>query len=409
MNSKILFLTSIKSLAKHKVRSFLTILGIIVGIGAIISTLAIGKGAEERAKQQFLAMGDNYIETFAGNWFQEGKTSASKRKRVPFLRFKDVETISKLCPMVKNISPFSSTKDIVTHEGNNSYVPIKGGNENTLKILNRKIRIGTFFNQNQAYLGSRVVVLGYAAAKDLFKTINPIGKMVKIKNSFFKVIGVVESMENYRGIHDPNLDIFIPIKAYKKNINNEKNQVIGSIIISSPTRELMPYIVRRIKNILRFRRKVKKDDPDDFTVVDQSLIIKAAQGVAETVKLLLLIIASISLFVGGIGIMNIMLVSVTERRREIGIRMAIGANKKMLMQQFLFESLVLCLVGGAIGTSIGAAVPVLVAYFTSWKPIVTLNSVLVATITTCSIGIFFGLYPARKAANLNPVDALSER
>ena len=353
-------------------------------------------------------MGNNYIELWSGNWLQEGKTTVKKRRRTPSLRYKDVEIIKRLCPGIKHISPTTGTKDVISYKGNSLFVYIKGGNTDFLKILDRKIKRGTFFNENHTKRGARVVVVGSKSAKELFKTLDPIGKTIRIKNVPFRIIGVMEKMENYRGISDPNFDVLIPVRAIKKHVFKRVNQRVHSIIMSAPTKEEIPGLVKQIRKIMRFQRKIKTGEPDNFTIIDQASFLKAAQAGAKTIRLLLLIIASISLLVGGIGIMNIMLVSVSERTREIGIRMALGANSTLILKQFLIEALTICLIGGIIGTLVGVAIPYIVAYFTNWSPIVTTSSIFIAFFTTSIIGVFFGFYPAKRASNLNPVEALAE-
>jgi putative ABC transport system permease protein len=409
MNISLLLRISLRSLAKHKGRSFLTILGIIIGISAIIATLAIGKGAEEKTKQKILSIGSNYIEIFSGAWLQEGKIRTKKLERFQWLKNRDIKVIKKFIPTIRLISPVFIRKRLVTYKDNNVYAYLKGGNENFLKILDRKLARGIFFNKNHVKQGSRVAVLGAKSAAELFKTSDPIGKTIIIKNIPFTVIGTVKEMENYQGIRDPNLDILLPIKSIKRHVLKRYDQSIGSIIISAPTKEIIPKLVPQIRRIIRYRRKLKEDVPDNFTIVDQSTIMKLAKSAVATIQLLLLIIASISLIVGGIGIMNIMLVSVAERRQEIGIRMALGANSVVILRQFLIEAVALCLIGGIIGISLGILIPYIVAYFTQWSPIVTIKSIFIAFAATSIIGIFFGLYPAQKASKLNPVDALAER
>ena len=387
----------------------LTILGIIIGISAIIATFAIGKGAAEKTRQKLLAMGDNYIAVYSGSWLHEGKTTMKKRKRFKWLTFKDVEIFQKLCPNIKHISPVISHREVVAFRENNIFVNIKSGTEDFIKILDRKILRGSGFNVNQAKRGARVAVLGYKSAKELFNSLDPIGQIVRIKEVPFTVVGIMEKIENYRGVHDPNFDILIPIKAMKKHIRKSSDQSVHMIVMSAPTKEEMPRLVQHIRKIMRFQRKLKEEEPDNFTVVDQASIMKVAQSATATIQLLLLIIASISLLVGGIGIMNIMLVSVTERTKEIGIRMALGANSRIILKQFLVEAITLCFIGGIIGIVLGIAAPYVVAHFTGWNPIVTLDSIFIAFLTTSLIGIFFGFYPARKAAKLDPVIALAER
>lgn len=409
MNATLLIQISLRSLAKHKGRAFLTMLGIIIGIGAIIATLAIGRGAVEKTKQKFLAMGDNYIVVYAGNWLQEGKTTAKKRKRAPQFVERDIPTIKKLCPTIKYISPFVSTRNIVTYRTNSINVKLKAGDENLIKVINRKLMRGTFYTKHHTKRGARVAVLGQKAAKELFNSLDPIGKVIQIKDIPFTVVGVLKKIEHYSGAQDPNFDIFMPMKTMKRHIFNTGRKFVNAILISAPTKESIPLVTHRLQKVLRFKRKVKEGEKDNFTIWDQASIMKAAKAAAGTLRLLLLIIASISLLVGGIGIMNIMLVSVTERTKEIGIRMALGANSSIILRQFLVEALSLCFIGGIIGTGLGIGVPHAIAKIAKWSPIVSIDSILIAFLTTSAIGVFFGFYPAYKAAHLNPVDALAER
>lgn len=409
MNIAILLRVSLRSLQKHKGRSFLTTLGIIIGITAIIATLAIGRGAEEKTKKQLLSMGNNYVIVHSGSWLHEGKTSAKKKRRFQWLEYKDVNILKKLCRKVRYISPIVSTKNIVTFKTNSIQADIKGGNEKFLKILNRKIKRGMFFTKSQADHGARVVVIGKKAATELFNSVDPIGKTIRIKDASFTVIGIIKKVENFRGVHDPNFDIIAPIRSVKKHIHKSSSRIVHQIVISATKRESIPFLVRDVRKVMRYRRKIKEGEPDNFTIIDQESIMKVAGAAAATIRLLLLIIASISLLVGGVGIMNIMLVSVTERTREIGIRMALGATSKLILRQFLIEAITLCLIGGIIGTLLGIAIPHGIAKLTKWDPIVTTGSIIAALVTTSAIGIFFGFYPARKASRLNPVDALAER
>lgn len=409
MNFILSFRVSIRSLGNHKGRSLLTMLGIVIGISAIIATLAIGKGAEEKTRQQFLALGNNYMEIFADNWYQEGKTTQKRRKSIPAFEDKIVSTIKRLCPEIRSISPITMERVVVTYKNNNIFVQLKGGNESFIKILGRKIHRGSNFNKHHVIRKARVAVLGSKSAKELFKTMDPIGKTVLIKGVPFIVIGIIQKMENYHGTRDPNFDIFIPYRTMRRDIYKISTQLISGIVLSAPSKQDMPYLKRKIQKILRFKRGIKEGESDNFTVFDQASIMKAAQSAASTVRLLLMIIASISLLVGGIGIMNIMLVSVTERTKEIGVRMALGAKSSTILKQFITEAIIMCFIGGIIGVIIGISVPHAIAHLTSWSPIVTMNSIAFSFLTATSVGLFFGYYPAYKASKLNPVDALMDK
>jgi|SaaInlLV_10m_DNA_2_1039722.scaffolds.fasta_scaffold00141_16 putative ABC transport system permease protein len=407
MNTNLLIRISIRSLKKHKGRSLLTMLGIIIGIAAIIATLAIGKGAEKKLTDKILSMGNNFISIYPGNWLSEGKTTAKKRKKTPHLRFKDIDALKKQCPEIKYISPELYLKDVIRHESNNIVTEIKCGNEHFLHTLGRKCHKGIPFNSYHVTRGARVIILGYKAATELFKKMDPIGQTVYIKQHPFTVIGVLEKMDNYWGIRDPNLNAFIPITTAKRQLTSN-NTIINGISLSSPSEKMLPVLTKKIKKIMRYRRDVEPGETDNFLIFDQTAMRSAAKESSNILNILLLIVASISLLVGGIGVMNIMLVSVSERTKEIGIRMALGATSNTILKQFIIESIMMCFIGGTIGILIGIFIPHVTAYFTKWQVVVTSTSIIIAFATTSAIGMFFGFYPAHKAAKMNPVDALQD-
>ncbi|MBU4269372.1 ABC transporter permease [Candidatus Dependentiae bacterium] len=407
MNIKALLRISLNSIRQHKGRSILTILGIVVGIAAIITTLAIGYGAELKLRQKILGMGKNFIFIQSGK-FQEGKTSEKHRKKNIYLEKKDVEILKEQCPAIDKITPTLFYRNIISYKKNNIHSDIKCGNQDYLEIIDRKIIKGSYYNEQQYLKSAKVIVLGYKAAKDLFGFLNPIGESVKIKNIYFKVIGIVEEIKNFYGIQDPNYDCYIPLTTVEKQLFLDTNRYIHGIGICAKNKADMPYITRILKRILRFKHRLKDNEPDDFSVIDQQEIVKAAKQSSNILNLLLLIIATISLFVGGIGVMNIMLVSVSERTQEIGIRMAIGATTKNILYQFLIESITLCTIGGIIGMVIGITTPYAINHFTKWLVVHKPGSILISFAITTLIGLIFGYYPAKKAAKLNVVDALKE-
>jgi len=409
MNLKLLIKISFNSIKKHKIRSFLTILGIIIGIASIIATLAIGHGAEEKIKKEILAAGDNYIYIHAGNWTQEGKIESNHKKKVHQLTSNDLRILKEQCREIKQISPFMYAQEVVSFEGNNILTEIKSGNNEIFNIINRKIKNGTIFTKGQTKKGEKVVVLGSKAAKDLFKSLEPVEKIIRINNIPFRVIGVLNKVESYSGVHNPNLNIFIPFNTLKKYIIHKRNNKVYNIIISANKNEEMPFLVRKLRNILRYRRRLSQKDSDDFMIYDQRSMLKAAHASASVLNIFLLIIALISLIVGGIGVMNIMLVSVSERTREIGIRMALGATDKLILRQFILEAIALCFIGGIFGVFAGITIPYITSFFTKWPVVIKTSFMLSAFTTTTLIGIIFGYYPAKKASRLNPVEALSEK
>ncbi|MBD3231247.1 FtsX-like permease family protein [Candidatus Dependentiae bacterium] len=406
MNINLLLKTSIRCIKKHKGRSFLTILGIIIGIGSIISTLSIGYGAEEKLKKQILSMGHNFIFIQPGKMVEEGKTNLTQRKKPNHITEKDVLIFQHQIPEIKKITPIMFARDIISNDCNNVLVDIKCGNENYLDIIGRKIKIGNSFTKHHLAKSSKVVVLGSKTAKDLFNSLNPIGKTIKIKNVFYTIIGITKKINNYMGIMDPNLDIYLPISTARKQIFQKNSNKVHGIAISIYNTKDIPKVVRKINRILRFHHRLEKTEPNDFTIIDQQSMINAAKTSSNILTLLLLIIASISLLVGGIGVMNIMLVSVSERTQEIGIRMAIGATTEIILKQFIFEAITLCLIGGIIGILFGIIIPHIISLFTSWPVVIKLSSIIFAFTVTFMVGVIFGYYPAKKAAKLNPVNAL---
>lgn len=407
MNLKTLLQISFKNLKKHKGRSFLTILGIIIGIASIISTLAIGFGAEEKQRKEILGMGNNFIFIQSGK-YTEGKTQFAKRKSAYPIKEKDVGIIKNQCSGIKKITPTFFLRNIVSFKTNNVSVDTKCGNEDYLDVIGRKIERGTFFTKYHVLKSAKVIVLGSKTAKDLFGSFDPLGKMVKINKIFFNVIGVAAPMENYVGLADPNLDIYIPFTTARKQLMRKTDPYVHGIAISAKNKQQMPYIVKRLKQILRFLHHLQPEEPDDFTIFDQQAMVKAAKKTSGILNLLLLIIASISLLVGGTGIMNIMLVTVTERTKEVGIRMAIGANSNTILKQFILESITLCLIGGIFGIFFGILTPHIVSFLIKWPVIIKPSTIMFAFLTTFLIGLIFGFYPARKASKLNPVEALQD-
>jgi putative ABC transport system permease protein len=407
LNLKTLLKISYSSLKKHKGRSLLTILGIIIGIASIISTLAIGYGAEEKQRKEILGMGYNFIFIQPGK-YTEGKTQFAKRKTAHPLQEKHVELIKHQCFGIKKLTPTFFLRNIISFKSNNVSVDTKCGNQDYLDVIGRKIERGIFFTKYHVLKNSKVIVLGSKTAKELFGTLNPIGNTVKINNVFFNVVGVVAPMENYVGFADPNLDVYIPFTTARKQLMHKNDPYIHGIAISAKRKQEMPYIVKRLTQILRFLHRLQQEEPDDFTILDQQAMVKAAKKSSGILNLLLLIIASISLLVGGIGIMNIMLVTVTERTQEIGIRMAVGASNATILKQFILESITLCLIGGVIGVLLGVVAPYAVCMFTKWPVVIKPSTIIFAFLTTFFIGLIFGFYPARKASKLNPVDALQE-
>lgn len=405
MNTILLLKTATKSLLHHKGRSLLTALGIIIGIGSIVALIAIGKGAEKKIKQSILASGTNFIYV-SPEWPPQAKRGKHKKEILSY----HADILKKLCPTIQSASPmvYQGTK-IKSQSSSDFDTHINGCNESGMQISNCKIYSGTFIQKQHVEKALKVIVLGQETAKALFKKIDPIGQMVEIEKTLFKVIGVLDKIENQGSYNDRNKECYIPYTTVKKYLKFSFDNVVNGIFISAKSPELIPQAVRQISKIMRIQHKLEEDDPSDFTIFDQQGMLKAANKASSTFSLFLLIVAFIALLIGGIGVMNIMLVSVGERTKEIGIRMAVGANQQTILMQFLLEALTLCTIGGVIGLILGIIIPIIASKFTDWYVIITPSSILTAALTIILVALIFGFYPAYKACKLNPIDALIEQ
>ena len=285
---------------------------------------------------------------------------------------------------------------------------VKSGNEHLLHILDREIEEGIFFSHEHAQSGDSVIVLGNKAAQALFPQGNAYGNLVTIAKQKYRVIGIIKNVVNYWGAADPNLEAFVPFKTAQKKITEWRKNQFHTIVISCLSKDQMPLASNEICTLLRIRRNINPEDFNDFMVHDSAAMAAAAAESSQTLNIFLLFIASISLLVAGVGVMNIMLVSVTERTREIGLRLALGATDNLILRQFLFEALLLCLVGGILGILVGFGISHLDAMYMGWSVIITPGSIIASCGITCGIGLFFGYYPAVKASRLDPIIALAE-
>lgn len=404
MRTRLQIILALRSLRRHPFRSFLTVLGIVIGIAAIISTFAIGRGAEQRIEEQIRSMGKNYIVLSP-----RAITDPTKqKKKVKPLTFKEVKIIKAQSPEINHISPVIDLQQEISYGRRELYVRIKSGYSNFLNIITRTIQIGSFFDKGALKKGRKIVILGSKTAEELFYGENPLNKIILIKNKPFTVIGVLKPVVQFGGITDPNYDCFIPITTAQKTFYTRISNNVHYIIISLHAKEDATSMVRKLARILRHTRHLTAEEDDDFTIWDQQAIAEAAQRSIYFVRLFILIAASISLLVGGIGVMNIMLVAVTERTREIGIRLAIGATSAMIQTQFLIESIALCIIGGIIGIILGIVVSFTLGIFTDFRIILEVLPALIGLIITSLVGIFFGFYPAYKASQLDPVACLTQ-
>ncbi|MDA0874428.1 MAG: ABC transporter permease [Bacteroidetes bacterium] len=392
-----------KSIIKNKMRTLLTMLGIIIGVGAVIIMVAIGEGAQGQIEQQIENLGTNMIVITPG----AATTSGASQGFGSFSRLtgEDAIKIRNESIYAAGVSPVMSSffAQIVGGEGNHR-ASILGVTPEYQTIRNWNTTSGRFFTAQEERTGKKVVVLGQTVVKQLFGTRDPVGERVVVNRIPMEVIGVLESKGQTPDGNDQDDFIIIPFTTAQNRIGGRS--FIRQILISTYTPQDIPAAQEEIGAILRESHGLAEWEADDFQVRNQEQLSEAAQGTTEVMTALLAAIASISLLVGGIGIMNIMLVSVTERTREIGIRMAIGARGSDVLTQFLIESIVMSILGGALGVALGVGGSSLLGSTMGWATAVNPETVMIAIAFSAAVGIFFGFYPARKAASLNPIDAL---
>jgi len=408
MNFFFIFKTALRSLNMHKTRSLLTTLGIIVGIVSIIAVMSIGEGAKSKVSKEIDKLGTNFIIIFGSS---PKRMAATRGGGLAFmtLKEKDFEAITEECDDVYLATPLIAQPTKVIYENSNWQTIIAGSNEHFLDIRNWELQKGSFFTNHDVASKRRVAVLGKTVAKELFEKVDPIGKTIRIKNLPFKVIGVLTEQGKSPDGRDQDDAVMCPITTVQRKLLGAKSSNFSIILLNTKSKERMQQASSEIKAILRQQHKLKSTDDDDFTIFTQDDISQATEAASRILNLLLIIIASISLIVGGIGIMNIMLVTVTERTREIGIRMAIGATSQNIQNQFILEAITICLLGGILGIMLGIITSMFVGFTLGWPILIPTKSVILSLVSSTMIGLFFGYYPAYKASQLDPVEALFEK
>jgi putative ABC transport system permease protein len=397
-----IILSAFRALQRNKMRSFLTMLGIIIGVGAVIAMLAIGQGAEISVKDQIAALGSNVLIIFPGSQQQGGIRGGAGTMTT--LTEDDATAVAKECPAVAYVSPGARANGQAIAGDMNWATSIEGGSADYLSIRQWGLADGEFFSDADVKTAAKVCVLGKTVVDNLFPETSPIDQTIRIRNVPFKVIGVLlKKGQNAMG-QDQDDVILAPYTTVLKRLS--RFPFLRQILVSATSPNTMTQAQNQITELLRLRHKLVSNDADDFTIRNQTDIATMATATTEILTILLASIASVSLLVGGIGIMNIMLVSVTERTREIGIRMSIGARGKDILTQFLIEALVLSLLGGILGILLGVTGSMIISKLAQWPTIITPFSIILSFGFSFAIGIFFGYYPARKAAMLNPIDAL---
>jgi len=394
-----------RALGRNKMRSFLTALGIIIGVGAVIAMVSIGEGAKRGIQDRFASMGTNLLFVSPGSQNQRGVHGGWGSMTT--LKEEDAFAILQECPDVMYISPSVSARAQTVYGNKNWNTSISGTGERYPEVRNWEVELGAYFDEAMVKSAAKVCVLGADVKTNLFEGEDPIGKVIRVKKIPFKVLGVLKKRGESGGFGSRDDMITIPYTTAMRRLQGI--DYIQSIDVRAVSAETMPQAVAQIQEVLRNRHRIAPGAEDDFTVRNMSEIAETAAEATQMMTVLLGSIAGISLLVGGIGIMNIMLVSVTERIREIGLRMAVGAREVDILLQFLTEAIVLSLMGGLIGIAFGVGASKLIKnikMFSAFKTVVSMESVLLAFFFAAAIGIFFGFYPARKASRLDPIEAL---
>lgn len=396
------FLMAWASLVANKMRSLLTMLGIIIGVAAVIALVSIGYGVRSQIQDSISSLGSNLLMVYPGAPRTPGVRPTADSQKT--LKLEDYTTISHLQD-VDMASPVSAGSSyVVIYTNKNWTTSVNGVNADFQYINNWTVKSGRFITASQVERRERVAVIGNTVATNLFGTEDPVGKDIRIKNNPYKVIGVLESKGSGSFGNDQDDVIYIPYTTGMERLQGVN--YLRMIYIKAKDVVDLNRLQTDVENILRVRHNIKNPELDDFNVRNMATIMATVEETTATMTLFLGAVAAISLIVGGIGIMNIMLVSVTERTREIGVRKALGATYRVIVMQFLIEAVVISLVGGAIGILVGIGASKLIGALTSMKTVISMGPILLSFGFSMAIGLIFGLYPARKAAKLNPIDAL---
>ncbi|EYF04722.1 ABC transporter permease [Chondromyces apiculatus] len=397
---------SVRALLRNKMRSFLTTLGVVIGVGAVIAMVAIGEGAKASVSAQFAAMGTDLLIVMSGSSTASGARGGAGS--APTLTWEDVKALRTQVRSVRYVAPNLRSNGQVVSEEQNWMAPITGTTPEYFSIRTWPATKGTLFTQSDVDTGTKVVVLGQTVANNLFGAdTNPVGQLVRINNIPFEVVAVAASKGQSAQGQDYDDVVFVPSSTFQAKIQGGLQKfVAGSLFIGADPALGTAAAQREITELLRERHQIRPGAPDDFTIRNLSEMANAQQEGTETMTTLLASIAAVSLLVGGIGIMNIMLVSVTERTREIGVRMAVGAKPRHILAQFLVESLTLSLLGGLLGVVLGTISAQQLASRFGWTMLIRVDVTVVAVGFSAFVGVVFGLYPAYKASRLDPIQAL---
>jgi putative ABC transport system permease protein len=402
MNYESIIRSAFISLVRNKMRSALTVLGITIGIGAVICVVAIGKAGQIRVEQQLNNLGDNLV------WIEEGGRAVNGVRTgthgMNTLVLADAVAIKNQIPLIKSVSPNVDGSIQIIYGNQNWFTRYRGVSPEYFDIKRWQVALGAVFGPDDVESAAAVCVIGRTVRNQLFDTANPIGKVIRVNNLPCKVIAALEAKGLAVSGQDEDDLIILPYTTVQKKIKGIT--WLDDILCSAVSPEAVKLAGQQAAALLRDRHHLRPEVEDDFNIRNPEDIIQAQLAASRTLTILLVAIASISLLVGGIGIMNVMLVSVTERTREIGVRLAIGATEAAIQLQFLGESVMLSLLGGAVGVLLGLVGSYLIGRTLGWQMEVSLAAILIAAAFSFAVGVFFGYYPARKAALLDPIEAL---
>src|SRR5437588_3107947 len=404
MNFLMIIRVAFRALQRNKMRAALTMLGIIIGVSAVVAMVSIGQGAQAAVQAQIDSIGTNLLFVSAGAQNVGGARSGTGDSGTNTLTVEDLDAIKREVPSVSMVTPAVNARGQLVAGNMNWNTSIQGVSEQYPEVRKWAVQSGEFFTDSDVRTAARVLVVGQTIADNLFAGMDPVGQTIRVQNLPFRVAGVMARKGQDAQGRDQDDIVFTPYTTVQKKILGSPRLQIA--YVSAVSQDATYTAQQQITDLLRQRHKLGPNEASDFTVRNMTDVAEAATETNNTMTILLACIAGVSLLVGGIGIMNIMLVSVTERTREIGIRMAIGARSSAVRSQFLIESIVLSLTGGAMGIVLGVFASVVVPTMLGWPTLVSTASVVGSVIFSAAVGIFFGYYPARKAAALDPIDAL---